>query len=55
MNIKYQVSDLITQAIDQTKNGGDSQKAIALALVAVAAAIEDAGMDIGNSIERAAS
>ena len=44
--------DHIDAAINQTKIGGDGQLAIALALVAIAKAIEEAGVEIAMAIER---
>ncbi len=48
---RYRMKDIISQAIDQTKIGGNSENAVALALIAIAIAIDDAGDNVATVIE----
>ena len=47
---RYRMHDIITKAIDQTKIGGNSENAIALALVAVAIAIDEAVDNVASAV-----
>ncbi len=51
---RYRLSDIISKAIDQTKIGGNSESAVALALIAIAIAIDESGDNVATAIEGAA-
>ena len=46
---RYRLNDIITRAINQTKLGGNSENAIALALIAIAIAIDEAGDNVASA------
>ena len=49
--MRYRLNDMIEKAIDETKIGGDAAKATALALIAIAVAIDEAGENVTKAIE----
>jgi len=44
--------ELKTRAVDETKIGGDGQKAIALAILTLAQVVQDNGDDLRDSLDR---
>jgi hypothetical protein len=50
--MRHRLTDIIDRALDQTRVGGEPVNAVALALVAIAIAIDEAGDNITTAIER---